>query len=157
MIHLDELAKNQGYSVDKLTVADQSVTAWTKLKTSAKNKITRLEAEVKGAHLRMGNYEILTTSLEAMSQVLSANQNPLVASTKFQQAISALPTENNGYFYLDWNESQPLLEQQFPLIRVLELTVKPLFKNLRSLTITSEGNVNGIRRATTFLNLGVRE
>jgi hypothetical protein len=157
LIHLDKLAKNQGYSVDKLTVADQSVTAWTKLKTSAKNKITRLEAEVKGAHLQMGNYEILTTSLEAMSQVLSANQNPLVASTKFQQAISALPTENNGYFYLDWNESQPLLERQFPLIRVLELTVKPLFKNLRSLTITSEGNVNGIRRATAFLNLGVRE
>jgi hypothetical protein len=105
----------------------------------------------------MGNYEILTTSLEAMSQVLSANQNPLVTSTKFQQAISALPTENNGYFYLDWNNSQPLLAQQFPLVRVLELTVKPLFKNLRSLTITSEGNVNGIRRATAFLNLGVRE
>ena len=157
LIHLDELAKNQGYSVDKLTVADQSVTAWTKLKTSAKNKITRLEAEVKGAHLQMGNYAILTTSLEAMSQVLSASQDPLVSSTKFQQAISALPTENNGYFYLDWNNSQPLLEQQFPLIRVLELTVKPLFKNLRSLTITSEGNVNGIRRATAFLNLGVRE
>ena len=157
LIHLDELAKNQGYSVDKLIVADQSVTAWTKLKTSAKNKITRLEAEVKGAHLQMGNYAILTTSLEAMSQVLSASQDPLVSSTKFQQAISALPTENNGYFYLDWNNSQPLLEQQFPLIRVLELTVKPLFKNLRSLTITSEGNVNGIRRATAFLNLGVRE
>lgn len=157
LIHLDELAKNQGYSVDKLTVADQSVTAWTKLKTSSNNKITRLEAEVKGAHLQMGNYAILTTSLEAMSQVLSASQDPLVSSTKFQQAISALPTENNGYFYLDWNNSQPLLEQQFPLIRVLELTVKPLFKNLRSLTITSEGNVNGIRRATAFLNLGVRE
>ncbi|MFM7573029.1 MAG: DUF3352 domain-containing protein, partial [Snowella sp.] len=71
LIHLDELAKNQGYSVDKLTVADQSVTVWTKLKTSSNNKITRLEAEVKGAHLQMGNYTILTTSLEAMSQVLS--------------------------------------------------------------------------------------
>lgn len=154
---LDKLAESQGYSVDQLTVLDQSVTAWTKLKTSVNENITRLEAEVKGTHLQIGNYEILTSSLEAMSQALLASQNPLVKSAKFQQAISALPIENNGYFYLDWNESQPLLEERFPIVRVLELTVKPLFKNLRSLTITSESNVNNIRRATAFLNLGVRE
>jgi hypothetical protein len=64
---------------------------------------------------------------------------------------------NNGYFYLDWNQSEPVLQQQFPFLPVLELSVKPLFKNLRSLTLTSEGSVNGIRRATAYLNLGVRE
>ncbi|MEB3309906.1 MAG: DUF3352 domain-containing protein [Snowella sp.] len=155
--HLDELAKSQGYSVETLSVSGQSVTAWTKLKTAADNNITRLEAQVKGVHLTLDHYEILTTSLEAMSQVLSANADPLVTSAKFQQAIGALPPENHGYFYLDWNGSEAFLEKQFPVLRVLELTVKPLFKNLRSLTITSEGNVNGIRRATAFLNLGVRE
>ncbi len=155
--HLDDLAKSQGYSVENLSVAGQSVTAWTKLKTSADKNITRLEAQVKGAHLELDNYQIFATSLEAMSQVLSASQNSLATSAKFQQAISALPTENNGYFYLDWNASETFLEQQFPVIRVLELTIKPLFKNLRSLTIASEGNVNGIRRATVFLNLGIRD
>lgn len=155
--HLDELAKAQGYSVENLSVAGQAVTVWTKLKTSADKNITRLEAQVKGAHLERDNYQIFTTSLEAMSQVLAANQAPLVTSAKFQQAISALPTDNNGYFYLDWNASESFLEKQFPVIRVLELTVKPLFKNLRSLTIASEESVDEIRRATVFLNLGIRD
>lgn len=155
--HLDELAQNQGYTVQTLPVLGQNVTAWTKLKTAAKNQISRLETQVSGVHTTVNDTEIIASSLEAMSQVLLAHQQPLVENDKFQQAISALPLANNGYFYLDWNQSETVLQQQFPFLPVLELSVKPLFKNLRSLTLTSEGSVNGIRRATAYLNLGVRE
>ena len=155
--HLDELAQNQGYTVQTLPVLGQNVTAWTKLKTAAQDQISRLETQVSGVHTTVNDTEIIASSLEAMSQVLLAHQQPLVESDKFQQAISALPLANNGYFYLDWNQSEPVLQQQFPFLPVLELSVKPLFKNLRSLTLTSEGSVNGIRRATAYLNLGVRE
>ena len=156
MSHLDELAQQQGYTVQELTVLGQNVVAWTKLKTSAKNQISSLETQVRGVHATVNNMEILASSLEAMSQIL-ASQDTLATSPKFQQAISALPLANKGYFYLDWNESEPILQQKFPFLRVLELSVKPLFKNLRSLTLTSEGNVNGIRRSSAYLNLGVRE
>jgi hypothetical protein len=155
--HLDELAQNQGYTVQTLPVLGQNVTAWTKLKTAAQDQISRLETQVSGVHTTVNDTEIIASSLEAMSQVLLAHQQPLIESDKFQQAISALPLANNGYFYLDWNQSEPVLQQQFPFLPVLELSVKPLFKNLRSLTLTSEGSVNGIRRATAYLNLGVRE
>jgi hypothetical protein len=155
--HLDELAQNQGYTVQTLPVLGQNVTAWTKLKTAAQDQISRLETQVSGVHTTVNDTEIIASSLEAMSQVLLAHQQPLVESDKFQQAISALPLANNGYFYLDWNQSETVLQQQFPFLPVLELSVKPLFKNLRSLTLTSEGSVNGIRRATAYLNLGVRE
>jgi hypothetical protein len=157
--HLDELAKEQGYSVGNLPLQDKTVTAWTKLSTSSDTRagnLARLEAIVRGVHTSVGKYEIFTTSVEAMSKALQGAELSLSSSNKFQQAISALPKENDGYFYIDWNQSEPLLETKLPLVRVVELAVKPLFQNLRSLTVTSQGSQNTIRRATVFFNLGVR-
>lgn len=154
---LDSLAQAQGYSVGNLPLLDTRVTAWTKLKTTSgrgTGALARLDAEVRGVHTQVGQYEIFTTSVEAMAQTLSGLENSLGNSEKFQQAIRALPTDNDGYFYFDWQASEPLIEQNFPLIRVVEFAGKPLFKNLRSLTLSSQGSNNGIRRATVFFNLG---
>jgi hypothetical protein len=155
----DELAKEKGYSVGNLPLLDTEVTAWTKLKTSKdkKNKgVARLDAVVRGVHTSLGNYEILATSIAAMGKALEAEKAALVNSPKFAQAIAALPTQNDGYLYLDWDKAETWLEEQIPLLRVIEVAGKPLFDNLRSLTLTSQGSTNGIRRATIFFNLGVR-
>jgi hypothetical protein len=157
--HLDELAKEQGYSVGNLPLLDKTVTAWTKLSTSTGKKLdslARLEATVSGVHASIDKYEIFATSVEAMAKALQGSEISLVNSKKFQQAISALPTENDGYFYIDWNQSEPILDKKLPLVRIVELAGKPLFKNLRSLTVSSQGSQNTIRRATIFFNLGVR-
>jgi hypothetical protein len=157
--HLDELAKEQGYSVGNLPLLDKTVTAWTKLSTSTGKKLdslARLEATVSGVHTNIDRYEIFATSVETMAKALQGADISLVNSKKFQQAISALPTENDGYFYIDWNQSEPILDKKLPLVRIIELAGKPLFKNLRSLTVSSQGSQNTIRRATIFFNLGVR-
>lgn len=155
--HLDNLAKKQGFSVGSLPLLDTSVTAWTKLSTTSKATFASLDAQVKGVHTSMGKYEIFATSIEAMSQVIAGKETSLVATEKFQQAITALPTDNDGYFYIDWNQSEPILQQKIPLVRVIELAGEPLFKHLRSLTLSSQGSKNGVRRATVFFNLGSRE
>jgi hypothetical protein len=158
--HLDGLAKEQGYSVGNLPLLDKTITAWTKLTTTSGKKkaasLASLEAQVKGVHATIDKYEIFATSVEAMSKALQGIDTSLETSQKFQQAIAALPTENDGYFYIDWNQSEPILETRLPLVRVIELAGKPLFKNLRSLTISSQGSQNTVRRATIFFNLGVR-
>ncbi|PSF33069.1 hypothetical protein C7H19_20950 [Aphanothece hegewaldii CCALA 016] len=158
--HLDELAVNQGYSVIDLPIQNTKVKVWTKLiKNSDPQNLALLNAIVKGVHatITQGNqYEIFTSSVAAMEKILSDKQT-IMDSRKFQQAISALPTDNDGYFYIDWNEIQPLLEQKLPIVKVAEFAVKPFFKNLRSLTLSSQGSENGVRRATVFLNLGVRK
>ena len=156
--HLDELAQSQGYSVGNLPLLKTEVTAWTKLKTASlgDRNLARLEAEVRGVHLDTGDYVIFATSVEAMSQAIAALDEPLVQSRKFQQAIAALPAENDGYFYLDWNQSEPLIEAKFPGVRVVGFAIKPILNNLRSLTLSSEGAQAGIRRTTAYFNLGVR-
>jgi hypothetical protein len=155
----DELARQQGYSTGNLPLMDTQVTAWTKLQTSKdikNNGVARLDALVKGVHTQVGNYQIFATSIEAMGKALEADNSSLGASNKFSRAISALPADNDGYFYLDWQGAESWVESKFPIMRVVEVAGKPLFDNLRSLTFSSEGAENGIRRATIFFNLGVR-
>lgn len=156
---LDDQAKQGGYSVGDLTIAEQKVTAWTVIKPISdvtfqpKQSPVQLNAEVKGIHGEIENYQVFGTSVEAIAQGITKGEDALINSETFQSAIASLPAENDGYFYLDWEKSQPLLEKQFPLIRVVELAGKPLFDHLRILTLASEGTENGVRRATLFLQL----
>ncbi|MGC1248266.1 MAG: DUF3352 domain-containing protein, partial [Spirulinaceae cyanobacterium] len=154
--NLDDIAKNQGLSVGKLPFGKQDITAWTKLVTAAqKQKQTslRLEAEVGGVRLSTEKYDIFATSLDTLSSALAGKETSLVNSKKFAQAIANLPKENNGYLYIDWRESEPAFAKNIPAFRIVELAGRPLFENLRSLTLSSSGSKNGVSRATAFFKL----
>ncbi|WP_017305949.1 DUF3352 domain-containing protein [Spirulina subsalsa] len=150
--HLDELAESQNLSLGKVTVADYPVTVWTALEASG----GRLSAQVKGVHGSVGNYEVVASSLEAITQVLSPNNTPLVKTNLFKEAIAPLPLPNYGYFYVDWAKSKPLLTQKVPVVKVLELVGQPLLDHLRSFTLTSQGRQNEVSRATIFFKLGLK-
>jgi hypothetical protein len=149
---LDDTANQQGLSTTELTLDDNKIIAWTKLTTKKKDKLVSLNTDVKGAHLDLNKYEIFSNSVELISAA-KLEKNSLLSSDKFNSAIVALPTENDGYFYLDWQKTQSIIEQKFPLIKVAEVAIEPLFKHLQSFTITSQGSENSVRRGTVFLNL----
>ncbi|MEP0870105.1 DUF3352 domain-containing protein [Trichocoleus desertorum AS-A10] len=164
--NLDTLAKDKGFSVGPLTLADRPVSAWTKLGSTplkAASKTTTegnsallanvIAAEVEGVHATVGNYEIFATSVAAMEQALQATKDSLVDSPGFKAAIAALPKDNDGYLYLDWANSRSILEQQLPFLRLVELASQPFWNQLRSLTVTSLGGESGVRRSEVFLNL----
>ncbi len=156
---LDEIARSKEYSIGSFTLRNQKITAWTQLTTSqsydTKNKRkSAIETEAKGVRATVGKYEIFTTSVEAMDAALKAAETgSLVANQDFQTSIEPLPSANDGYFYLDWPSSRAIWEQQIPLLRLIELSARPLFDHLRSLTVTSTGEVAGIRKATIFIRL----
>lgn len=157
--HLDAVAKQRGLSVGSLPLGDTTITAWTKLVTSAtpvgsKDKhLMKLEAQVGGVHTAVGDYEIFTTSIEAMNQALKGVDNSLVKSDRFNNAIAPLPQPNDGYLYLDWRESGTLIERQLPIVRVVELVAKPFFEHLRSLSVSSYGSDKGVQRSKLFFRL----
>ncbi len=149
---LDEIASKQGLNITELPLDDNNIIAWTKLTTQTKDKLVSLNTDVKGAHLDLDKYAIFSNSVELLSAA-KLGKNSLLSSDKFKSAIIALPTENDGYFYLDWQQTQPIIEQKYPLIKVAEVAIEPLFKHLQSFTISSQGSENSIRRGTIFLNL----
>lgn len=156
--HLDAVAKKRGLSVGQLSLGEYPITAWTKLVTAeaVANKTDRLvslKAQVEGVHASVGNYEIFTTSIEAMDEALKGLNHSLLKSDRFQYAIAPLPRDNDGYLYLDWAKSQALIERQLPIVRVVELIGKPLFDHLRSLSISSYGIDKGVQRSKLFFQL----
>ncbi|MEG3877711.1 DUF3352 domain-containing protein [Microcoleus sp. herbarium7] len=156
---LDEIARSQEYSIGSFTLRNQKITAWTQLTTSpnygSENKgKSAIETEAKGVRATVGKYEIFTTSVEAMDEALKAAETgSLVADRDFQTSIEPLPPSNDGYFYLDWPSSRAIWEKQIPLLRLIELSARPFFDHLRSLTVTTTGETAGIRKATIFMRL----
>jgi hypothetical protein len=157
--HLDTVARSRGLSVGALPLGEKSITAWTKLVTTATpvagkdNRLMKLEAQVFGVHTSIGNYEIFTTSLEAMNQALKGLENSLLQSEDFKTAIAPLPQSNDGYLYLDWKRGGMFIERQLPIVRVAQLVAKPLFDHLRSLSVSGYGIENGVQRSQLFFRL----
>ncbi|HLO48779.1 MAG TPA: DUF3352 domain-containing protein [Kamptonema sp.] len=153
---LDAIAQSQDYSIGNFSLNNQKISAWTRLTTSSNldRKNTAIKAEAKGVRATVGEYEIFTTSVEAMDESLKASQIGNVASNSdFQTAIAPLPQLNHGYLYLDWPSSRAVWERQIPLLRLIELSGRPFFDHLRSITLTSTGGEAGIRRGSAFIRL----
>ncbi|MEL7035595.1 MAG: DUF3352 domain-containing protein [Cyanobacteria bacterium J06592_8] len=157
---LDELAIEQGYSLGTFELGEHTLTAWTTLNSIADpinedvDSEDILEAKPKGVHTTLENYEIFATSVETMEQALSlVLTETLQDDPEFQISFQQMPMASDGYLFLDWEASQGFLKQQIPLLRLLELSAKPFFDHLRSLTISSSGTVEGIAKATVFVKL----
>ena len=148
---LDAIASQSGLSISSLPLGNQKISAWTELITAPASaaepdraSIT-LKAKVHGVHTTVGNYEILTSSVEAMDAALKAPQvGALVDNPQFQASIKAIPRPNEGYLYVDWTESQGTLERQLPILKLLEVVGLPFFSNLRSLTTSTYGSETGV-------------
>lgn len=157
--HLDDLAQAQGYNVTPIPLEDYSITAWTRLQTqtrSGKGAVAQIQTHVSGVHTETERYVLFASSLDALSQGLKTKAEMIPPNETWQKAIAALPPANDGYVYLDWQAVAPILARNYPISRVVQLPVQPLFDNLRSLVLTSQGSEQGIRRATVFFNLGVQ-
>ncbi|KAM3095229.1 DUF3352 domain-containing protein [Phormidesmis sp. 146-12] len=153
--HLDDIAKQQGVSVGSLPLGDQTVNVWTRLSTSDLTKPGQkaVEAKVTGVHAAVGNYEIFAPSVEVLSDLLKAPKNPITQTKKFGDAIAPFSKPNNGYLFIDWEQAQPILENRFPLFKVVELAGQPFLEHLRSLTVSSYGSESGIQRGSIFVKL----
>ncbi|RAM52547.1 MAG: DUF3352 domain-containing protein [Hapalosiphonaceae cyanobacterium JJU2] len=157
--HLDEIASSKGLSLNTFDVDKQKISAWTQLKATKftdpqQREKYAIEAKVFGVHISQGNYEIFASNLETMNEVLNAKNNSLISDRQFKNSIAAIPQENQGYVYLDWAKSREILENQIPILRLAEILVKPVFENLRSLTISSYGSNTEIFKSGVFFQLG---
>lgn len=153
---LDAIAQQKGLSITPLAVGEQKIYAWTQLTTAPANTFgsergsLALKAKVQGVHTTVENYEVFTTSVEAMDAALKDPKSSLVNNRQFQSGIDAIPRPNQGYVYLDWRGSQEILERQLPILKLLELAGKPFFNNLRSLTISSYGDTKALQGGIFF-------
>ncbi len=150
---LDNIATNNEFNVSSLILNNQKIAVWTELKAIPENSSVNIEAKVKGAHTSIDNYEIITSDLALMEKIITHQEHTLMENSNFQDSIANLPQPNQGYIYIDWKKSQEFLESQQPLLKFVELLGKPLFDNLRSLTVSSYGQEAETLKGGVFFQL----
>lgn len=156
---LDAIASSNGLSINLLTINKQKIFAWTELTTTTKKSDVKegasfsIETKVQGLHTTLGNYEIFTSDLETMDEILTTKDNSIIDNPNFKDSIAAIPLPNQGYIYLDWTKSQNLLERQVPILKLVEVLGKPFFNNLRSLTVSSYGTDTRSLKGGVFFKL----
>ncbi|MEH1829375.1 MAG: DUF3352 domain-containing protein [Nostoc sp.] len=156
---LDAIASSNGLSISPLTIDQQKISAWTELTTATKKSDAKegesfsIETKVRGLHTNLGNYEIFTSDLETMDEILTIKNNSIIDNPNFKDSIAAIPLPNQGYIYLDWTKSQNLLERQVPILKLAEVLGKPFFNNLRSLTLSSYGTDTRSLKGGVFFQL----
>ncbi|WP_392531036.1 DUF3352 domain-containing protein [Nostoc sp. C117] len=156
---LDAIASANGLTISPISIDQQKIFAWTELSTATKKTDVKerssfsIEAKVRGAHTTLGNYEIFTSDLETIDQILTAKDNSIMNNPKFQDSIAVIPRPNQGYIYLDWTKSQDLLERQIPVLKLVAVLGKPFFNNLRSLTVSSYGTDTRSLKGGVFFQL----
>ncbi len=150
--HLDDLARQQGLNVGNFNIDDNNITAWTKLKTISAASSISLNADVKGAHSRSGNYVFLANSLETISQALNRS-NSFLSNQRVKKIVASLPDINDGYLYIDFARGKTIIEEKLPIVKVIELAGQSLFSHLQAIAITSQGSKNGVRRATIVFSV----
>ncbi|MEH1851174.1 MAG: DUF3352 domain-containing protein [Nostoc sp.] len=156
---LDAIASSNGLSISPLNIDQQKISAWTELTTATKKSDVKegesfsIETKVRGLHTSLGNYEIFTSDLETMDEILTIKNNSIIDNPNFKDSIAAIPLPNQGYIYLDWTKSQNLLERQVPILKLAEVLGKPFFNNLRSLTLSSYGTDTRSLKGGVFFQL----
>jgi hypothetical protein len=152
--HLNNIASRSGFNLSSLTLDQQKIAAWTKITaTSENNTSINVDTKVKGVHTTLDNYEIFSSDLKTLKTVLSHKQKSLLANPQFKNSIATIPQPNQGYIYLDWENSQDILKPQLPWIKFAEVLGKPLFDNLKSLTVSSYSSEPGTLKGGVFLQL----
>ena len=156
---LDAIASSNGLSINPLTIDKQKISAWTELTTATKKTDVKegasfsIETKVRGLHTTLGNYEIFTSDLETINEILTTKDNSIIDNPNFKDSIAAIPRPNQGYIYLDWTKSQQILERQLPILQLVEVVGKPFFHNLRSLTVSSYSSETGLLKGGVFFQL----
>ena len=151
---LDNIASTKSFNVSSVTLDEQEVSAWTQVTaTSEKNTSINVDTTIKGVHTTLDNYEVFSSDLKTLKAALSKKQKSLLENPQFQNAMAVIPQPNQGYIYLDWENSQDILKRQLPLLKFVEFLGKPLFNNLKSLTVSSYSSEPGTLKGGVFLQL----
>ncbi len=145
---LDAIAESNGFNHSSLTLDQQKIAAWTELIPESGSSL-KVEAKIQGAHTTLDKYEIFTSDLQTLDQVLHPKKS-LIDSPLFQDSITPIPKSNHGYIYIDWQNSRNIFRGQLPLRQWEEILDKPLFPNLRSLTISSYGTDTDVLKGSIF-------
>ncbi|NRB08012.1 MAG: DUF3352 domain-containing protein [Richelia sp.] len=109
---LDKIAAHSGLSRNSFSLHQQKILSWTQIQAdvnstqSQKDKSFNVEAEIKGLHTTLGDYEIFTSSIATMDVVLTVGEDNITKNTSFQKSLNHISSFNQDYVYFNWQNGK---------------------------------------------------
>jgi hypothetical protein len=155
---LNQIAQRKGFSAGTISVEDQDVMAWTRLVMDRKRRRdTSIQADVQASYTVVDDEEVFATSVDAMTRALQSPEGMSLASSRaFRQAIAPLDSNNDGYLFVDWPTARQVIQDNLPIVQLVETSLQPLLDHVQSLTVTSYGRDRTLRRGGIFIQLSSR-
>jgi hypothetical protein len=152
---LNAIAKAHQLMVAPVKLGAQTVSAWTQsVATDKSADQPTVDATAIGAWVELDQAVIFASSIAAMQQSLALPQSVRQSLDRsLSQSITPIDDRNNGYLYVDWRTMKPLLVEQAPIVRILDLVAQPLVQNLQSVTLSGYGGEGDVHRGVVFLRL----
>ncbi|MEM7062387.1 MAG: DUF3352 domain-containing protein [Cyanobacteria bacterium P01_B01_bin.77] len=150
---LDNIAKQKGLTVSQLTIKNQIVTAWSRLKTrvDTRNRETTVETDLVVLHTKINDCDLFATSIDGLTTALAAPTNKLSDTQRFQQTVRSMNMPNQGYIYGTWDDVERLLASNrwFSLVKPV---LEPWSQSIDAIAITSYGHtVNQLTGTASIL------
>lgn len=153
---LDTFAQKQGINISHVPFKGQDITTWTRLsltQTSPESSLA-LVTQVVGVHTRIRGYEVLSTSLAGLQQVLqSSNGEALPSQPVFAQLTERLEQPGGTLIYVNWPKLAPLLTQQLPWLKAIELAASPLTAHLGPIVLSGDGSSQSLQKSIIAIKL----
>ncbi|MDJ0673967.1 MAG: DUF3352 domain-containing protein [Calothrix sp. MO_167.B42] len=164
---LDGIAAASGLSINSFSLDQQKISAWTQIQAATnsqntqKDKSFNVDAQIRGLHTTLGDYEIFASSIAAMDKILATQGNNFTQNPYFQNGLQIMSDSNQGYAYFDWSTGEAMLKQKLPIIQLFSALGKPFVSKLLpsgnfarvSLIFSSEGSNTEFLKASLFLQL----
>ncbi|MBE7384304.1 MAG: DUF3352 domain-containing protein [Leptolyngbya sp. SIO1E4] len=153
---LDDLAQQQGLNVSHVRLGDKDITAWTQLSLilTAPDSPASLNTQVIGVHTQISDYEVFSTSLAGLQQVLKAeNESSLPEQPGFAKLLNNLDEPYGNLAYIDWPHLAPLLFNRFPWLRVIEQAGQPLTAHLGPIFMGGYGSNSSLQEGMVAIKL----
>lgn len=152
---LDTIAVQQGLSISQLTLKDQLVTVWSRLKTrinDARSREITVETDLIALHTKVDDYDIFSTSIEGLTTTLESPNDALINTQRFQRSMKSIDISNQGYFYGTWDEIERLLASNrwFSLMKPI---VQPWLQSIDAIAITGYEQANNQSTGTISILL----
>ncbi len=153
---VDDFATAQGLTVNQISNDDQPITAWTQLSLNRASPSAplQLKTQVIAVHMPVQNYEVLSTSLAGLQQVLQqSNQGSLANQVTFAALANQLASPSQELIYLDWPTLLPTLTQELPWLRAITGATQPLSRHFGPMLFSSKSSSSSLKIGAIAIQL----
>ena len=153
---VDEFAKTQGINVSQVPLGDRLLTTWTRVGVTRANAQSPLSitTQVVGVHTMVQGYQVLSTSLAGLEQVLQTVTTPsLSEQPAFVQLTEQFDQPGEALAYVNWPALAPTLMGQFPWLRAIAAAGQPLTGHIGAIAVSDYGSSEFLQQGSVAIRL----